>query len=1135
MREATERIVGVSGMAGENPVEDVLAASEEILRALTEITSVGVCIFQDDRLRYVNQAMEALTGYTQDDLLSMDIMSLVHPDSAAEVASTYETWITQNTLDGRYELNGFNKQGLVRWVEITGKTIQYHDKPAVLLTIIDITGRKQAEENLMLAQAAIDRCGDSAVWFGENGKITYVNDAACLSTGYSRAELLSMTNSNLYPNFSTEDFEELRRTVKQQGSTIFETIHRAKDGRAIPVEVSLNYVRHGNGEYCISFNREITDRKRAEEALLQANLVVENSPVVLFRWKATEDWPVTFVSRNVTRFGYKQEEFLSGAISYVSIIHPEDRERVAAEVRAYSFGNLDHFQQEYRIITKAGEARWVDDRTMIERDHDSQITHYQGIILDITERKEAEGSLRESEERLKLCVKAARLGIYDYDPESDRHVWSPEAYYIYGLLESQPLTLDYIRGLVIPEDLRDDLVDSELNPETTHGGYVLMYRIRRVSDGAIRWIHNTTRIFFSGEGSDRKAVRLIGVIQDITELKQAEESLRESEAKFRALADTSSAMVWLYQGDRLVYVNNATERMMGYTRDELLRMKFWETAHPEFRELVKARGLARQRGEKVPSRYEVKHLTKTGEAVWLEVTTGNIEYQGKPAIIATFFDITDRKRSEAALVASESKFKTLFEGACITIVMIDAETELIISCNSYGERLFGRPERDLIGLEFIRLHPLEDAELHRRAFRRNVENSIGLNFESEVLHNDGRRIPVIINARPHMIDGRKLMMAFFLDITDRKRAENALKRSQYILAKSQEIAHVGNWAWNVQTGLITGSEEVFRLFGSEVNHNTDICAFLSRVHPDDRRSIGELAEKVIQTGVTANIDYRIAMRDGSARHMNIIVDKTLLDGTGKVRMVYGIQQDITDRKQAERALEESKAQADLYLDLMGHDINNMNQIGIGFLELALDKPGLTEAERHLLAKSLDAFISSSRLIDNLRKLQKVRSGEMRYHDIDISQVLSTVRADYSSLPDKNVHIDYSPLNGSVVTANDLIYDLFSNLVGNAIKHTPHDPVIDIRLEKLQEVGKWWYRVSVEDNGPGIPDVLKEKIFNRHLRGGTTANGSGIGLYLVKTLVCDYCGYVWVEDRIRGDPSRGSRFVVLLPAIEKLTG
>jgi len=161
-----------------------------------------------------------------------------------------------------------------------------------------------------------------------------------------------------------------------------------------------------NGEIVkvIEHLRDITERKQTEESLVQAKLVIENSPAVLFRWKAAKGWPVELASKNVAQFGYRPEELLSGEVPYASLVHPDDLERVAHEVRRCSASGVERFQQEYRIITKDGKVCWVDDRTVIERDADGQITHYQGIVIDITKRKRAEKALRKAHNELERRV-----------------------------------------------------------------------------------------------------------------------------------------------------------------------------------------------------------------------------------------------------------------------------------------------------------------------------------------------------------------------------------------------------------------------------------------------------------------------------------------------------------------------------------------------------------------------------------------------------------------------------------------------------------------------------------------------------------------------------------------------------------
>jgi PAS domain S-box-containing protein len=365
---------------------------------------------------------------------------------------------------------------------------------------------------------------------------------------------------------------------------------------------------------------------------------------------------------------------------------------------------------------------------------------------------------------------------------------------------------------------------------------------------------------------------------DISERKRAEMAIQESENKFRVLAETSLAVVCVYLGERFVYVNPATEHITGYTKEELLGMKFWDWVHPDYRELIKERGLARQRGESVPSRYEIKLVARSGEEWWADVRAGLVPYNGQTAALVTMFDITERKHMEEALL-------------------------------------------------------------------------------------------------------------------------------------------------------------------------------------------------------------------------------------------------------------DSKLQAELYVDLMGHDISNLNQAAMGYLELAEGAP--EEESKRYIARSLDALSNSARLIDNVRKLQRARS-EKGQEIIDINTLLEDVAAMYAIVPGRDVAIQYTPEKGRLVRADSLLRDVFTNIVGNAIKHSAGPVEVEIAVTGITVDCREYWKVSFEDNGPGVPDEMKSKIFNRLQRGATKSKGHGLGLHLAKTLVEGYDGSVRVEDRVPGDRTRGSRFIVMLPAYKPVS-
>ena len=247
-------------------------------------------------------------------------------------------------------------------------------------------------------------------------------------------------------------------------------------------------------------------------------------------------------------------------------------------------------------------------------------------------------------------------------------------------------------------------------------------------------------------------------------------------------------------------------------------------------------------------------------------------------------------------------------------------------------------------------------------------------------------------------------------------------------------------------------------------------------------------------------------------------------------------QDITRRKQAEKELEESKVQAELYLDLMGHDISNMHQIMLMQLELAADilkmEGKLEGDDKELIDSSVRTLDKAARLINNVRKLQKHQSGEFSLEPLDLTETLKEVLKDYTDLPGKDITIKYQPGDKSMVRANPLLKDVFSNLVDNAVKHSGGPLVLVVNVSKISLNDGSYFRVAIEDNGNGISDDKKEEVFHRFKRGQTKTRGTGLGLYIVKTLVEGFGGYVEIQNRVLEDYTKGTRFLVYLPLMEE---
>jgi signal transduction histidine kinase len=282
-----------------------------------------------------------------------------------------------------------------------------------------------------------------------------------------------------------------------------------------------------------------------------------------------------------------------------------------------------------------------------------------------------------------------------------------------------------------------------------------------------------------------------------------------------------------------------------------------------------------------------------------------------------------------------------------------------------------------------------------------------------------------------------------------------------------------------------------------------------------------------------SVEIPILRKDGSVR-MALWNSANIHGEGGDLRATIAQGQDITERKQAEEALQVAKAQAELYVDLMGHDINNMNQVAMASLELALmelAQDGKLDATGiPLLETSMESLNSSSQLIRNVQKLQRANTEGVSLKAINATAMLESLIQEFRQAPGKELTIDFSCAGDCMVSANELLKDVFVNIVSNAIKHSRSDRPLNIGIsaDSVVEHGKKYCRFAIDDNGPGIPDEVKDRLFRRFSRGQTKARGSGLGLYLVKTLVEHYGGDIRVEDRVPGDHTKGAKFVVTIP-------
>ena len=399
------------------------------------------------------------------------------------------------------------------------------------------------------------------------GRMVKVNSKFCDIVGYSADELLEKRFQDItHPDDLAADLSNVARLLAGEfRSYSREKRYISRSGSIVWVKltVSPQWAEGQEPTFQIAVVEDITERKRVETLLLQSEeryrTVVEDQTETISRYKA--DGTYIFVNEVFCRvFGKTRDELLG------KVWHPEafpaDLLLIEEQLRTLSPSN-PVVVIENRIISGTGEVRWMQFINSGLFDHEGCLVETQAVGRDITERKAVEDALRSSDERLNLALTAAKMGVWEWDVQSNAIVWSPECFEIFDV-ESFNGTLESFTNSLHPDDANRVMsaADKALADMTI---FSVEYRIIR-SDGRVRWLSNLGRPIYSEQGSP---LRLIGTVQDITERKRVEEALRESEEKYRSVFEQSLDALFLTVPDgTIVDVNPAACRIFGMTIQE---------------------------------------------------------------------------------------------------------------------------------------------------------------------------------------------------------------------------------------------------------------------------------------------------------------------------------------------------------------------------------------------------------------------------------------------------------------------------------------------------------------------------------------------------------------------------------------
>jgi PAS domain S-box-containing protein len=562
---------------------------------------------------------------------------------------------------------------------------------------------------------------------------------------------------------------------------------------------------------------------------------------------------------------------------------------------------------------------------------------------------------------------------------------------------------------------------------------------------------------------------------------------------------------------RIVYVNHATDRAFKKDKSELVGKSVWDVL-PKNVQITLEFYYHKTLSEGQPSQYDNIKL--------LDMRCDVHFYPAHNGITIFIHDKSSKWQTEELYRLSLYLLERLNEN--VFLVRSDGR---LFHVNDEACRALGYSRNELIHMKIFDIDPSIKAEKWHDYFA-DIKKKGAISFESEFIASDGKTFPVEVNANYIMLYEAEYYCVTSRDISERRQNENIRLQLASII-ESSDSAIIGKTLDGIITSWNAGAERMFDYTAAEVI-GKNISILIPPGFPND---VPYILDKIKNGEHIDNYETVRKTKDGRLIDVSLAVSP-IKDQSGRIIGASIIKNDITEKKRIELELQNAKAQSELYVDLMSHDINNMNQVGIGYLQLALENPDLDKKTRSYLTKPLETLENSSQLIENVRKLQLAKMGGMRFKETDLGDVLKEVHSRYANAPSQRVKINYMPKDECRVMAGDLLIDVFSNLVGNSIKHSKGPLVINIILTRINTNNMDYYKVVVEDNGPGISDDIKGRLFTRFSRGDTRTMGRGLGLFLVKSLVEDYHGKVWVEDRVEGDYAKGARFVVMLPAYEK---
>ncbi|MEE3718078.1 PAS domain S-box protein [Tumidithrix elongata RA019] len=826
-------------------------------------------------------------------------------------------------------------------------------------------------------------------------------------------------------------------------------------------------------------------------------------------------------------------------------------------IRAEGFRSLGVFTLIHQDRT-LGEIAFYYDRPYNFSDEEIQlgkaIASYVGMAIS---RKQAEEALRESERRYQVLFnsKDDAVFVHRLNPELRAEVFLEvnEAaceclgYTREELLQMSPQDIvppevDHFPGLKVIEKL---LSTKQAFFETTH-----------VSKDGRKFPVEVRANLFDYNGKPA----IMAFAHDISKRKEIEEALRKSEARNRAILNTLPDLLLLLKrdGSCLECIMPSAPSTLNECEYLPVRKHISEVLPPEILvEQVQIFDRAIATGEVQVYEHQIP---KFGRLVYEEV---RVAPYGEEEVLVIVRDISDRKQAEQALKESEEKYRILFDAIEDSVFVYPQGSDVKFlevndsACRSLGytrEELLAKSPRDIIPPYFHTNCP------------KSVKSPDGKHFVFEVIHvrKDGSEFPVEVAGMTFEFKGESMVMGIARNISDRKQAEEKLRNSEAALAEAQRVAHMGNWERELVTNRNTWSDQLFHIWGFSLEEPTpSFNQILERVNPEDRLRLKQAVEGAVATNSSFEIDYKILLPDGTSKWL-YSKGHGILGADGKPMKIYGITQDITERKQAEKLRLELEREKEIsalrvrFFSMMSHEFRTPLAVitnAAHLLKLRSD----SSLENKSIQKQVNYIESSTKrlvsIMNNVLTINRAEVGKLEFNpqplqvDKYCRQIVTEMLLSIGN--QQRIHYQNHCKLQKANLDRRILDSILSNLLSNALKYSPENTTVILELDchatvtskaqsnqrtsqvnhkntevqtNLPEQAYIIFRVC--DRGIGISPMDQKHIFDPFYRAKNSEmyEGTGLGLSIVKQYVEAHHGKISVKSEI----GVGTTFTVTLP-------